>query len=149
MKKKEQKNLTLESFTAAAIKESFKSNKDEEEKTTTLEPLSNVHQTDKHLNLKKVDQPCSKKESPFDTLVSICRSKLDPERFVWKSYPPYFYGIVQNPSHYDEHKGLDTNEAEELVEFLLAGEYVWVDKTKPNTTQKILRRDISTSWITH
>ena len=92
---------------------------------------------DKHLKQKKIDQPCSKKEFPFGTRVSICGSKLDPERFEWKSHPPRFYGVVQNPRHYDEHKGFDTNEDEKLVEFVLAGEYIWVDKTKPNTTQKV------------
>ena len=64
-----------------------------------------------------------KKEFPFGTLVSICGSKLDPERFEYKSYPPSFYGVIQNPDQYDEDKGLDTNETEELVEFVLAGEY--------------------------
>jgi hypothetical protein len=138
-KQKQTNNLTLEAVTAAAIKTKVHETTNEGGGNTNLISSSIVHQTDKHLKMKKVQLPISNKEFPFGTLVSICGSNLDPERFEWKSYPPTFYGVVQDPSHYDLNEELEPNEDEELVEFVLAGEYKWLNKSKPNTTQKVVK----------
>ena len=83
----------------------------------------NNHQTSSLLRQNSNLSTCTKKEFPFEAIVSMCGSVLDPEKYETRNDPMKLFGVVLNPNHFDKEAGLDTNEDGMLVEFVLAGEY--------------------------
>ena len=57
---------------------------------------------------------------------------LDEFNFKIRQDAPTFYGIVENPDHWDDKDVEEAQERESFVRFLLAGEYEWLDKNNEN-----------------
>ena len=46
--------------------------------------------------------------------------------------------MAKNPDHFDAKIHNDTNKNEPLVEVVVAGEYEWIDRSRKNTTHKVI-----------
>ena len=82
---------------------------------------------------------CFKKEYPFGSIVQIPGPTLDAEKWENKPSPPHFLGAIMNPDDLDPNVNLYCNNDESLVEFILAGEYKWLEKRKQNTILKVVK----------
>ena len=80
-----------------------------------------------------------KAEFPLGSVVAVTGAILDSEKYEGKLDPPTFLGVVRDSFSYDGTANLDTGWDETLVEVVVAGEYAWGDKSKPNTRLKVMK----------
>ena len=69
-----------------------------------------------------------KLEFPYGSIVNINGRDLDEFNFKIRQDALTFYGIIENPDHWDDKDAEETQEGESFVIFLLVGEYEWLDK---------------------
>ena len=69
---------------------------------------------------------------PKGSIVYINGFDLSFNKYKSRSSAPRFYGCVQNPSDHDHEDARYVKESEAYVSFVLAGEFEWYDKNKPN-----------------
>ena len=76
-----------------------------------------------------------KREFPYHSIVKCNGADIDEGKWWKKKDSPYFYGVVQNPRHYDYEVVGEVKEGESNVIFVMSGEYQWLDTNKPNVKQ--------------
>ena len=72
--------------------------------------------------------PAIKREFPYGSIVRINGRDMDDITWKYREDAPQFYGLVENPDHYDDASVEGAVEGESYVTFVICGEYEWIDK---------------------
>ena len=74
-----------------------------------------------------------KQEFPIGSIVNMCGTLFDPEKYEFKKVPPDFFGCIQDRYTYDIASNIECDSNESLVNFVIAGECLWKNKKERNT----------------
>lgn len=125
-------------------------NKDDEKTTSvpsTIRTLQHARFSERNISANLATNNFTKPEFDIGSIVKINGRDLDPEKYEIKDDPPVFLGCVQSPLHFDQERNLDCDATETLVEFIVAGEYVWQNKNTQNTVQKVVHNNSLTQVV--